>query len=307
MPPSKVSVVIPTYNRPLLLQRAVASALAASNQGRVTEVIVIDDVSTERLPDFADNRVRILRQIVNAGPGPARDRGIRLAANPWVVLLDDDDMLLPGALDEMVERAEAMPGSEQFPIFQFTHSHGYLLSPFCVVTLDDYLCGHIRGDFMPLVNRECFLRGGFAYPDNRAGGEHLLWWKIAQGTGIPSWRLDVCQLGTEADNRLTSARSQALRADAHLALAQQTISEFGMYLLQNYPQEYKRVLMAKFAYALLSGQKSLAARAIQDLPVTGTYKVMMHLVTFLPVAMLKQIFLGYRKLASYFLLRESNA
>lgn len=104
----RVSVIIPTYDRPHLLTRAVASAQAA---GTDVEVIVVDDASTDEtaevcrsLPDI--NYVRVER---NQGVAGARNIGILVSSAKYIAFLDDDDLRLPGSLDLQVDALEANP------------------------------------------------------------------------------------------------------------------------------------------------------------------------------------------------------
>lgn len=88
-----ISIIIPTYNRPHLLPRAVKSALEQTIGD--LEVIVVDDGSFEPvvLPEYP--RVRIIRQSVNRGTAAARNAGAKAARGHWICYLDDDDLLLP--------------------------------------------------------------------------------------------------------------------------------------------------------------------------------------------------------------------
>lgn len=91
MTPQAVSVVIPTYNRALLLPRAIRSALAAVRPG--DEILVVDDGSTDNteavLAPFA-GQIRYLPG-PHAGVGATRNRGILAATKPLVAFLDSDD------------------------------------------------------------------------------------------------------------------------------------------------------------------------------------------------------------------------
>ena len=91
-----VSVVIPCYNQGRFLSEAVASAAA---QGELlSEIVVVDDGSTDETPTVArrDGAVRYLRQ-ERRGLPEARNTGWRASSGDYVVFLDADDRLLPGA------------------------------------------------------------------------------------------------------------------------------------------------------------------------------------------------------------------
>ena len=89
---ARVSVIIPTYNRAQLVERAIASVLRQTHP--VIEVIVVDDGSTDetpaRLARNGDARVKVIRQD-NAGVAAARNRGIKEATGDFVSFIDSDD------------------------------------------------------------------------------------------------------------------------------------------------------------------------------------------------------------------------
>jgi glycosyltransferase involved in cell wall biosynthesis len=101
-----ISVVVPSYNRANVVHEAVQSILAQTY--RVTDVIVVDDGSTDKtlevLAQFGD-RIRVISQ-VNAGPAAARNSGISLATGEYVAFLDSDDVWLPTKLERQVELME---------------------------------------------------------------------------------------------------------------------------------------------------------------------------------------------------------
>ena len=88
-----LSIIIPTYNRPHLLPRAVNSALAQTLTD--IEVIVVDDASNEPVNLPPDPRLTILRLPKNSGTAAARNLGAKSARGRWITYLDDDDELLP--------------------------------------------------------------------------------------------------------------------------------------------------------------------------------------------------------------------
>ena len=94
---SDVAIVIPTYNHAHFLRAAIESALSQNPKPR--EIIVVDDGSSDHPEEVAQSfrDVRIVRQ-ANAGLAAARNRGLRESAAAYVLFLDADDRLLPGAL-----------------------------------------------------------------------------------------------------------------------------------------------------------------------------------------------------------------
>jgi glycosyltransferase involved in cell wall biosynthesis len=106
---ASVSVVIPAKNVAAYVGETIASALA---QDEVTEVIVVDDGST-------DDTVAIVRAVNDprlhlmtndsAGVSSARNLGARHASGDWLVFLDADDRLRPGAVAALLAAARRAP------------------------------------------------------------------------------------------------------------------------------------------------------------------------------------------------------
>ncbi len=87
-----ITCVIPCYNAERFLRQALESVLAQSLPP--TEVIVIDDGSTDGSAEVAasfEGRISYVRQ-ANAGPAAARNRGIELAREEFIAFLDADDV-----------------------------------------------------------------------------------------------------------------------------------------------------------------------------------------------------------------------
>jgi glycosyltransferase involved in cell wall biosynthesis len=99
---SRVSVVIPTYNRAGCIGRALESVLAQSHAD--LEVIVVDDGSTDDTARIvgeyadADRRVRWVACNRRTGAQAARNAGVRAAQGDWIAFLDSDDEWLPDSL-----------------------------------------------------------------------------------------------------------------------------------------------------------------------------------------------------------------
>src|SRR5215510_6026298 len=107
---AEVSVVVPTFNRRKLVERAIRSVMAQTHH--VDEVIVIDDGSTDDTGDalkaaFGD-RIRYVWQ-ENRGVAAARNHGLRLARGKYLTLLDSDDEWMPDKTRLQLQWLEAHP------------------------------------------------------------------------------------------------------------------------------------------------------------------------------------------------------
>jgi glycosyltransferase involved in cell wall biosynthesis len=102
-----VSVVVPTFGRPDLVPRAVASALAQTIH-EVEVIVVVDgrDAATRTaLEGFADARLIVLMPPRHLGNADARNFGVNRARARWVAFLDDDDEWMPAKLERQLAAA----------------------------------------------------------------------------------------------------------------------------------------------------------------------------------------------------------
>ena len=85
-----------------MLQQAIASAQSA---GRDTDVIVVDDASTDATATICKSLpgITYLRIEENVGQAQARNVGIANSSGEYLAFLDDDDLRLPGSIDKQAE------------------------------------------------------------------------------------------------------------------------------------------------------------------------------------------------------------
>ncbi len=101
-----VSVIIPTYNRPALLRRALESVVNQSYKN--LEIIIINDGGDESSRDitqsFKDDRITYLSHDNNKGGGAARNTGIKNAKGKYIAFLDDDDQWIPSKIETQLNK-----------------------------------------------------------------------------------------------------------------------------------------------------------------------------------------------------------
>ena len=109
-----VSVVIPTYNRRVMVREAIDSVLAQTAAG--FELIVVDDGSSdgtaEDLAQLGAEHAKTVRteHTASRGPAAARNRGVAIASAPLVAFLDSDDLWAPEKLARHLEFMRENPG-----------------------------------------------------------------------------------------------------------------------------------------------------------------------------------------------------
>ena len=114
-----VSVVIPTYNRPVYLKRAIESVL--NQTYNPIEIVVVDDNNptdsarkeTEALMEEYQGRQNIayLKHEKNKNGSAARNTGYRHSKGEYITFLDDDDELEPRKIKAQVDRLEMLDAS----------------------------------------------------------------------------------------------------------------------------------------------------------------------------------------------------
>jgi len=88
----RISVVVPTRDRPDYLRQALASIRALEAPDLTFEVLVGDNGSDPRTRDVADEFGAIHIPVTTPGAGAARNAGLSVASGEYVAFLDDDDV-----------------------------------------------------------------------------------------------------------------------------------------------------------------------------------------------------------------------
>lgn len=150
-----ISVIIPLYNKEKCIGRAIESVLSQSYTD--FELLVIDDGSTDNssaiVKKYSDSRVRYIHKN-NGGVSSARNYGVKLASGNWVFFLDADDVLLPNAIQSLVD------GTVGFPWIQIVIG-GYIVKDLEKEYKKTPRCsGHIKNPMKHWWLRNIFPRTG---------------------------------------------------------------------------------------------------------------------------------------------------
>jgi GT2 family glycosyltransferase len=99
----RISVIIPTFNRDRYIGHTIQNVLDQNVPD--LELIIVDDGSTDNTAKICQEfggRIQYIFQ-ENSGPSAARNAGIAQSTGNWIVFLDSDDLLAPGAIHSHLE------------------------------------------------------------------------------------------------------------------------------------------------------------------------------------------------------------
>lgn len=109
-PRCDLQIIVPAYNVERYLESCMDSVLSQQTKFSY-HVILVDDGARDRTPEICDKyaddpRVTVIHQ-KNKGLSGARNTGLKEIFGKYVFFLDSDDLLLPGAIDALLDTAFA--------------------------------------------------------------------------------------------------------------------------------------------------------------------------------------------------------
>ncbi len=114
----KVSIIVPCYGVEKYLDRCMKCLV---NQTlRDIEIILVDDVSPDRVPEMCDewakkdNRIKVIHKKRNEGLGYARNTGLEVATGEYVAFVDSDDYLDTQAYESYYVAAKELDADAVF-------------------------------------------------------------------------------------------------------------------------------------------------------------------------------------------------
>lgn len=200
---NKISIIIPTYKRKDKLKRALFSALHQRLPAH--EIIVVDDNREESeraavracVEGLDDPRVKSILNTRKPGGCGARNTGILAASGVFIAFLDDDDVLLPGALQAhysaMEEGVSMVYGNCQVvdELYKVTETTAFGKALLC---MNDLIMGNCPpSSSAVMVRKDTLLEAGLFDESLPSFQDYDMWLKIARSHRIMSHKSVVAK------------------------------------------------------------------------------------------------------------------
>ena len=197
-----ISVIIPTYGRSEMLQRAITSVL---NQTYTNiEIIVIDDndsqseyrEQTEKMLEsyLEKKQVVYIKHKKNAGGCVARNTGIKSATGDYIGFLDDDDEWLP---EFAIKHLEKLAGDADVVYSNYFSTNSTNVDDRVAIVSDNkkgYIFNDLLDGWCPattsmfLVKKECFQTSGYFDESLQSFQDYDMWLSMAK-----NHKFDYCE------------------------------------------------------------------------------------------------------------------
>jgi Glycosyl transferase family 2 len=259
--------VVPVWNRARVIRRCLDSVFSQVFQDY--EVIAVDDGSVdgsyEVLTSFRHPRLRTFRREENGGTWAARAVGVHRSHGAWILFLDSDDALEPGALGCFSDWARATSPQVGVLGASYRDSEGHRrpeppppAGPMGMEEALAWMNAMVRSDFLAAYRREVFRT--VALPAGFATGA------LFELEVFEHWQKqiypDVCGIVyLDAPNRQTgrgasfSAESFLRRAQAWADVDEEILSRYGALLKRRAPRRFLLTKGRVGLYSLAAGRR----------------------------------------------------
>jgi glycosyltransferase involved in cell wall biosynthesis len=233
----RFSIITPTFNRREVVRRSLDSSLQFVRAAGDGEVVVVDDASrdgtvemlhAQYTKELSGGLIKLVARQTNGGSTVAKSDGARTASGDWLVFLDSDDELTPGAAHAMPAFVDAHRDAAVC-FFRCIDQTGHLIGPpmpLRMLSLEYLLAVGTPGECLPVISRTAFLE----YPadNDPLGFEFLATLRIVRAYGPAALSDAVARrYYTSHDDRLSSRTGNLQRAKKHVVGLRRTLSEFG--------------------------------------------------------------------------------
>jgi glycosyltransferase involved in cell wall biosynthesis len=226
------------------------------------ELIIVDGGSsddTEIVKSFNDKRIRYRKQTKNRGMLADRNIGFDLSKGKYIALLDDDDELLPEALETAVNEFSEL-SSEGIGILWFNCMEsknkeltGKGINTSGYVSYEDDLCGKVYGNFWEVINSD-LIDEDARFDERLWGLEIIFWLKLHHRTKVFYVHRVLRINHTECS--IVSTFENQLKHISRIVLSEKVFLEKYGNLIQNLcPKKYGQYLASLGFWQILNGEK----------------------------------------------------
>ena len=168
----KFGIIMPTYNRPKLLQRAIHSVINSNYKNWL--LVVVDDGSQTKkenemvVKTFDEDRIIYKALDRNYGVNRARNEALEILLQTdcdFITFIDDDDLLLTGSLSNINKIINDFPNIEWY-FFKAIAPDGHEITNILDYTPSNYLSylmsNNISGDAVHVLKKELLYNVRFS-------------------------------------------------------------------------------------------------------------------------------------------------
>lgn len=208
-----VSIIVPTYNRELLLGRTLNSLMVQSYNS--IEVIVVNDGGEDvhkTVHKLNDDRFKYIQNDKNSGASFSRNVGMRNATGDYLCFLDDDDIYLPHAIEFRMHMMKKLNAEivytrallDQWEIKDNSYVSKqktlYWDSPFNSLNKDLILIQNVAPCCCPLFSRKAWEKADYWFDETMVTTEdHDFWIALSRKTDFEDLRLIDCECSRRPD------------------------------------------------------------------------------------------------------------
>lgn len=180
-----VAVVIPLYNGAEWIRESLGSVISQTHPP--SEIIVVDDGSTDGSPAIVADDFPEVRLVTNPGDGPyeARNYGVECASAENVAFIDQDDLWHEDHLKRIHQAFRELPQAvcafSKVARFRDSEAPDYSVTgcdPHAYDPWDDYPYNGLGETIGAVIRRSAFEDVDGWWPEAEGGGVHHLWLKL---------------------------------------------------------------------------------------------------------------------------------
>lgn len=179
-----VSIITPAYNVSSYIEETIKTVTNQTYKN--WEWIIIDDASTDNSLDIIKKNLKdniiLIKNKKNIGPGPSRNKGIKIAKGKYISFLDADDLWDKTKLEKQVNFMEKNKINFSFTGYIFSNMHGIGTGATVEVpkkiNYENYLKNTIIWTCTVMINQENINKKNLYMPAIKKGEDGSLWIKL---------------------------------------------------------------------------------------------------------------------------------